>query len=418
MRDEGLLQRWVKFNGVGAIGIAVQLTILGWLVRQAGLHYLWATAIAVEAAVLHNFLWHEHWTWKDRPSRTIAALLARLTRFHLLNGAISLSGNLVLMRVLTGSMQVDPLGANIVAIIFCSLVNFGASELLVFRRAATVAALLLAVQPLAASSRDDGGTRTNGEGVLAVDLLAPTVQAWNTYEQRVDTRYAAMSASSSPFFALDAFGAGDWRATAMQGGVAMSRIGRARPGDADLDVPSGKIHHWAGAVFVPNTSVKAVLERLSQLAGQESKHYEEVIASRLISRDGDRYKVFLKLRRSKFGVDATYNSDHAVEYRRLGTARASARSVATRIAEVDAAGTPQERENKVGSDSGYLWRLNAYWRYEAVGNGVIIECESVSLSRGVPTLLRPFITGVVEGLARESLQRTLTGLRTALTKAG
>jgi hypothetical protein len=113
-------------------------------------------------------------------------------------------------------------------------------------------------------------------------------------------------------------------------------------------------------------------------------------------------------------VNATYNSDHTVEYRRLGPARATARSASTRIAQLDDPGTPQERERKVGSDSGYLWRLNAYWRYEAVNNGVLIECESVSLSRGVPTLLRPFITGVVEGLARESLERTLSGLRSLL----
>ena len=252
--------------------------------------------------------------------------------------------------------------------------------------------------------------------MLAVDLQPRTIQAWQAYEQRVDTRYESGSVSASPFFSLDAFGVGGWRSTAMGGGVAMSRIERARPGDGTFDVPDGKIHHWAGAVFVPNTSVAAVLEKLGQLAGQESRHYEEVIASRLISKEGDRYKIFLKLRRAKYGVSATYNSDHAVEYRRFGTTRASARSVATRIAEVEQAGTPAEREKKVGSDSGYLWRLNAYWRYEAVNNGVLIECESVSLSRGVPTLLRPFITGVVEGLARESLERTLTGLRTTLTK--
>ena len=85
--------------------------------------------------------------------------------------------------------------------------------------------------------------------------------------------------------------------------------------------------------------------------------------------------------------------------------------MATRIAELDDAGTPQEREKKAGSDSGYLWRLNAYWRYEAVNGGVLIECESVSLSRGIPFVLRPFVTGAVEGVARESLERTLTGLR-------
>ena len=75
----------------------------------------------------------------------------------------------------------------------------------------------------------------------------------------------------------------------------------------------------------------------------------------------------------------------------------------------------QEREQKVGSDSGFLWRLNAYWRYEAVNGGVLIECESVSLSRAIPFVLRPFATGAVEGVARESLERTLVGLRRYLT---
>ncbi len=414
MREDGLLERWIKFNGVGALGIFVQLGLLGWLVRQTDTHYLFATAIAVEAAVLHNFFWHERWTWRSRPSGTTATLLTRLGHFHLLNGTISLTGNLAVMRLLTGSLHVDPLGANIAAIIMCSLLNFGASELLVFRRAAVVPLLLLAIQPLAAAGAD--GPAPVATEMLAVDLQPRTIQAWQAYEQRVDTRYESGSVSASPFFSLDAFGVGGWRSTAMGGGVAMSRIERARPGDGTFDVPDGKIHHWAGAVFVPNTSVAAVLEKLGQLAGQESRHYEEVIASRLISKEGDRYKIFLKLRRAKYGVSATYNSDHAVEYRRFGTTRAAARSVATRIAEVEQAGTPAEREKKVGSDSGYLWRLNAYWRYEAVNNGVLIECESVSLSRGVPTLLRPFITGVVEGLARESLERTLTGLRTTLTK--
>ena len=413
MKGDALLHRWIRFNGVGGLGIAVQLAVLAGFVRLAGIDYLLATAIAVEAAVLHNFVWHEGWTWRARRSRSVVAVVTRLARFHLLNGAISMIGNLALMHLLAGSMNVDPLGANIIAIIACSVANFCASELLVFKRAAPLAAVLLAVTPLAAAGAERGSYSTE---MLAVDLQPKTVQAWTAYEQRVDSRYDAASPSASPFFALDAFGVPNWRSTAMGGAVAMSRIERARPGDGAVDVPDGKIHHWAGAVFVPNTSVRAVLERLSQLAGQESKFYQEVIESRLLSRDGDRYKIFLKLRRSKYGVNATYNSDHSVEYRRYEPSRASARSVATRIAQVDEPGTPSERERKVGSDSGYLWRLNAYWRYEAVNGGVLIECESVSLSRGVPTLLRPFITGVVEGLARESLERTLGGLRTVLMK--
>jgi putative flippase GtrA len=416
--DEGLFQRWIKFNGVGALGIAVQLGVLALLVRNTGVHYLWATAVAVEAAVLHNFLWHERWTWRARRSGSGRQALARLTRFHLLNGAISLAGNVLLMRILAGSLQMDPLAANIIAIMICSIVNFAAGELLVFKRAAAVLALAIAVQPLHAAAPAEAPDTTPGTSdVLSVDLQQQTLQAWAAYEQAADGRLAAASATSAPFFAMDAFGVKDWRQTALANGIAMSRIERARPGAAAPAVPDGKIHHWAGAIFVPRTSVAAVLDRLSQLAGQESKHYEDVIGSKLLSRDGDRYRIYMKVRRAKV-VTVTYNTEHAVEYRRLAPTRAAARSASVRIAELKDAGTPGEQEKPIGSDSGYLWRLNAYWRYEAVNGGVLIECESVSLSRSVPALLRPFVTGTVEGLARESLQRTLTGLRTYLTQPG
>ena len=248
------------------------------------------------------------------------------------------------------------------------------------------------------------------------ELQAATVQAWTVYERAVDARFdSAASTGTAPFFALDGFGEADWRNRARGGAIPMARIERPTPGGPEIDVPSGKIHHWAGAIFVPGVSVEDVLKRLEDLAGNEQKHYADVLASRLISRHDDRFQIFMKLRRTKI-ITVTYNTEHDVRYRRLGGARASARSVATRIAELAAAGTPQEHELKPGSDGGYLWRLNAYWRYEAVPGGVVIECESVSLSRAVPYMLRPFATGLVEGLARESLERTLTGLRSYLTR--
>ena len=81
------------------------------------------------------------------------------------------------------------------------------------------------------------------------------------------------------------------------------------------------------------------------------------------------------------------------------------------MAELADPGTPREREKPAGTDTGFLWRLNAYWRFEQMGDGVLIECESVSLSRSVPLLARPFISGVVEGIAEESLEGTLKSLR-------
>jgi hypothetical protein len=286
-----------------------------------------------------------------------------------------------------------------------------ASETYVFKRTLLGVILVLTLpMPALAGERNPPAAA----GMLAVDLQPHTIAAWSTYEKQVDERYGAATASSSPFFAQDAFNVPGWRATAMGGAVALSQIDRARPGGAQLPVPDGKIHHWVGAIFVPDTSIAALLDRLSRLAGNEAQHYEDVIASKRLSKDGDSYRIFMKLRRTKV-ITATYNTEHAVAYRRVSPTRATARSVSTRIAELDEAGTTAEREKKVGSDSGYLWRLNAYWRYEAINGGVLIECESVSLSRAVPFMLRPFISGVVEGLAKESLERTLTGLRTYLS---
>ncbi len=128
--------RWLKFNFVGGVGIGVQLACLALLVSGLGMAYLPATAIAVETAILHNFAWHERFTWKDRTAgerRRTRAVAGRLLRFHAGNGIISLAGNLVLMRLFVGTMHVKYLAANMITIAICSLLNFAASEWFVFR---------------------------------------------------------------------------------------------------------------------------------------------------------------------------------------------------------------------------------------------------------------------------------------------
>ena len=124
------MHRFFRFNAVGFLGFALQVAIL-WGLMRGGMHYLAATAIAVEAAVLHNYLWHERWTWRERGARGWDRL-RRLGGFHLLNGAVSLIGNLVLMRMLVGMWLLPPVAANLIAVGACSLVNFALSDRLVF----------------------------------------------------------------------------------------------------------------------------------------------------------------------------------------------------------------------------------------------------------------------------------------------
>jgi putative flippase GtrA len=113
---------------VGVLGAAVQLGVLALLTRL-GAHYLIATAIAVETAVLHNYFWHLRWTWADRRP---ASRLASLVRFNLANGAVSLLSNLVLMRLFTGWLGFPVIAANVLAIAITSVVNFLVGDRWVF----------------------------------------------------------------------------------------------------------------------------------------------------------------------------------------------------------------------------------------------------------------------------------------------
>ena len=131
------LLRWCKFNFVGGIGIGVQFAALFLVKSIVHFNYLAATAIAVEAAVVHNFVWHEQFTWVDRtrveglqPRRRRS--LPRLVRFNLTNGAVSIIGNLALMRVMVGQGHMNYLLANGIAITLCSVANFLVSEMWVF----------------------------------------------------------------------------------------------------------------------------------------------------------------------------------------------------------------------------------------------------------------------------------------------
>ncbi|MFI5113763.1 MAG: GtrA family protein [Terriglobales bacterium] len=130
------LLRWLKFNAVGGIGVAVQLAALALFRSALRLDYLLATVLAVETAILHNFLWHERFTWADRPAAHPVQSLARLAKFNLSNGGVSIVGNLVLMRLLVGELHLNYVLANLSAIAVCSLVNFLLSDRLVFRREA------------------------------------------------------------------------------------------------------------------------------------------------------------------------------------------------------------------------------------------------------------------------------------------
>jgi putative flippase GtrA len=134
--------RWCKFNLVGAVGIGVQFASLYFLKSITHFEYLLATGIAVEAAIVHNFVWHEQFTWSDRVQLSWGASFRRFIRFNMTTGLVSLIGNLALMRVMVGYGAMNYLVANAIAIALCSVANFLVSDRWVFGGTCTLLALL------------------------------------------------------------------------------------------------------------------------------------------------------------------------------------------------------------------------------------------------------------------------------------
>jgi putative flippase GtrA len=130
------LRRFLRFNLASALGIGVQMGTLWLCLHGASLHYLPATAVAVTAAVLHNFVWHWRWTWGDRAIPATAAP-AVLARFALANGAVSLASNLAVVSLLVGAAGLDALPASLMAIAAGGLINFYLGDRAVFLAPAT-----------------------------------------------------------------------------------------------------------------------------------------------------------------------------------------------------------------------------------------------------------------------------------------
>ncbi len=256
--------------------------------------------------------------------------------------------------------------------------------------------------------------------LLAVALVSPAsagmatlrpeaIAAWDGYIAATEDRHARELEGSPRFLSTDLHPDAASRRRALRAGeVLVDRIQTpGEDGDA-LDMPSAMLHHWRGAVFVPGASLEAMLAELG--TGAPGPRQEDVLASRVLARTPDSMRIYLRLQRRKF-VTVVFNTEHLVTFAPYGRTRATSRSVATRIAEVENPGLPEERELPPGQDRGFLWPWQAYWRYEQVPGGVIVECESVSLSRDIPAVLRTLAGPLIRSTARESMTRTLVTFR-------
>ena len=247
----------------------------------------------------------------------------------------------------------------------------------------------------------------------SAELKPPTVTAFNRYVQATEQRMK----DDPKFLWVDGLPASQQRAVLealRRGELVIERL-TTRQSGKEIDMPDGMVHHWIGVVFVPGGTVDKTLSLLQDYDHHAQIYAPAVAASKLLSRDGNNFRVYLRFLMKKV-ITVVVNTENDARFSRDAPNRASSRIYSTRIAEVDAPGTPSEREKPVGNDGGYLWRLYSYWRVLERDGGTYVQCESISLTRDIPLgfawLVRPFVTSI----PRESLEFTLTTTRNALGK--
>ncbi len=247
----------------------------------------------------------------------------------------------------------------------------------------------------------------------SAELLPRTIAAFDRYVRVTE----ALMARDGPFLRIDGLPEAERRAkidAIRRGDLVVERVTTREEGNL-IDVPSGLIHHWSGSVFVPGATVGQAVALLQNYDEHATIYRPAIARSKVIAHDGDVFRVYLRFFMKKV-ITVVINSEHEARFTRLAPDRAQSRIYSLRIAEVDDADTPTEREKPVGRDGGFLWRLYTYWRFLERDGGTYVQCEAISLTRGIPAgfgwLIGPFVTSI----PRESLAFTLETTRTTLAR--
>jgi hypothetical protein len=251
---------------------------------------------------------------------------------------------------------------------------------------------------------------------LTADLKPETLAGFERYVNATEIRIAKEESEQSEFLYFDLLPAPQRNQiieSLRQGRIFIRRLTTRDPSGRPIEAPGGLLHHWLGIVFIAGASVQQVLGVVEDYNRQSEYYHPQVVRARLISRRGNAFRVYLRLQEKKM-ITVTLDTEHEVHYAELDPLHWSSRSYSTRIQQVENAGQRSESLLPVGHDGGFLWRINSYWRFEESDGGVYVQCESISLTRDIPTgfgwLVEPFVTGI----PRESIGETLSETRSAV----
>jgi len=245
------------------------------------------------------------------------------------------------------------------------------------------------------------------QNVKPAQLDPRTLQAFEAYLLQAELEWDESLRGQAPFLWSDAQ---KERTDAVRRGDVVAQFWS---GHGPVKVPSGLIHDWIAAAFIPDSRIRKILAVIQDYDNHKNIYQPEVIESRLIRRNGNDFQIYLRLLKKKI-ITVVLDTDHEVHYCPVNRTRWTCRSRTTRIAEVENAGSAEEKILPPDTGYGFLWRLYSSWRFEERDTGVVAECRAISLTRDVPFGLGWAIEPIIQSLPKESLVNTLESTRRAL----
>ncbi len=182
-------------------------------------------------------------------------------------------------------------------------------------------------------------------------------------------------------------------------------------------VSGGLVHHWIGEALLPGAKLQDVLAVIRDIPNFPVIYKPQVLRGQVLSETGNERDIKLRLKRSTFLVTAVLDGVYNVQYGQLDPSHSFSISHSKQINQLKNPGEPNERAMPIGRDDGYLWSLNTYWRLEQRDNGVLAECETISLTRDIPGVFKPVAMPFVTSIPKESLEFTLKSTRNAVQAA-
>jgi hypothetical protein len=242
----------------------------------------------------------------------------------------------------------------------------------------------------------------------AVELQAETARAWDDYVRNVNLRMEERLKTRAPFLWTDE--SPDRSLRLRRGEIIVAPV----VGHGTQDVPSGLIHDWIGAVFIPNATIESLWDVVHAYDNYKEIYKPAVTDSSALSCTPSDQEFSMIWQRRVLFVNAAMEGKYRARDFSVDTHRGYNIADSVSVQEIEGYGHAGEHRLPAGAGHGFIWRVRSVAKYEERDGGVYLELEAIALTRDIPASLRWLANRVINHLSIDSMTATLRETREAV----